>query len=160
MSALPVIVELDLDKAAVANRDELRLMISTLEEKLKDAPQIDLPVKHHFSQGVYAREMEIPDGALLIGKIHKHKTMNTLLRGRVSVISQDGVMHLGAGDLFVSTPGAKRVIYAHEPSSWVCYHGTHETDLEKIENEFIAKDYSEVAELPQNTEETLWLGAR
>jgi hypothetical protein len=146
MSALPVIVELDFEKAELANRDELREMIFKLEETLKQAPQIEMPELNHFSHGVYGRELPIPSGTLLIGKIHKHKTMNVLLRGRVSVLSQDGVKHLSAGDLFVSTPGAKRVIYAHEDSSWLCCHGTFETDLEKIEQEFIAKDYSEISE--------------
>lgn len=144
MSVAPVVIELDFAKAEVANRDELRAMISHFEEILKQAPQIELPLTHHYSHGVYGREMQMPKAAIVVGKIHKHRTMNVITRGHVSVISQDGVMHLFAGDLFVSTPGAKRVIYAHEDSAWTCILGTTETDPDKIEKEFIVSDYSEV----------------
>jgi hypothetical protein len=154
MSALPV-VQLDFEKAATASKEELRVMIAELEETLKQFPEIEMPEKNHFSFGVYGRELPISKGSLLVGKIHKRQTMNVILKGKVSVMSQDGLMHLSAGDLFVSTPGAKRVIFAHEDSSWLCCHGTHETDLEKIEQEFIAKDYSEIS---QGKEESLCLG--
>ena len=147
MENTPVIVELDFDKAELMTRDELREKISAIEEILKNAPQVELPVKHHFSKGVYGREMPIPSGTLLVGKIHKHQTMNVISKGKLSVLSQDGIMHLQAPHTFVSTPGAKRVIYAHEDSVWTCFHGTEETEIEKIESEFIAKDYTEVVAL-------------
>jgi quercetin dioxygenase-like cupin family protein len=159
MSNLPVKVEIDLDKAAVMTRDELREMIARLEDKLKDAPQMEMPVRHHFSHGVYAREMEMTADSLVIGKIHRHRTMNFITKGSMTVISQDGIKHLKVGDFFVSTPGAKRVIVAHEDSAWTCVHGTHETDIEKIEEEFIAKDYSEVVEKLE-CKEALCLGSQ
>jgi hypothetical protein len=47
----------------------------------------------------------------------------------------------------VSPPGVKRLAYAHEESIWATIHGTDETDVDKIEEQFIAKDYSEVEKL-------------
>lgn len=145
----PVVIEMDFEHAVDLPVEQVREMIAQLEELLKTAPQIDLPVNHHFSKGVYGREMPIPKGSLLVGKIHKHQTMNVLSKGELSVLSQDGVMRLKAPHIFVSSPGAKRVIYAHEDSIWTCFHGTHETDLEKIEEEFIAKTYDDVVPLPE-----------
>jgi hypothetical protein len=61
MSALPVIVELDFEKAELANRDELREMIFKLEETLKQAPQIEMPELTSFlSWRLWSREIPIP----------------------------------------------------------------------------------------------------
>jgi hypothetical protein len=143
----PVVVNIDFEKAVSLPIEEVRDMISQLEELLKNAPQIEIPCDHYFSKGVYGREIKVTKGSLLVGKIHKHSTMNVLSAGEVSVLSQDGVMRFTAPHTFVSTPGAKRVIYAHADSVWTCFHGTHETDVEKIEEEFIAKSYDEVVAL-------------
>lgn len=144
---LPVVIEFDFERSLDFSKEEIREMISSLEEKLKDAPQIEIPLKHYFSKGVYGREIEFAKGSLLIGKIHKHQTMNVISKGEVSVFSIDGVIRAKAPHTFVSSPGAKRVIYAHEDSVWTTFHGTHETDLEKIEEEFIAKNYDEVVSI-------------
>lgn len=141
----PVKVEIDFDKAVALPKEEVRKLISELEEKLKNAPQMDLPVKHYFSKGVYGRELIIPKGTLIIGKIHKYQVMNCAV-GDVSVLSIDGVEHIQGMKTFVSSPGAKRVIYAHETTVWTNYIGTEETDPEKIETEFIAKSYDEIVD--------------
>lgn len=143
----PVVVEIDFEKALTYSKEELRNLILALEDKLKDAPQIEIPLTHYFSKGVYGREINFDKGSLLVGKIHKHQTMNVISKGEVSVISVDGVIRAKAPFTFVSSPGAKRVIFAHEDSTWTTFHGTHETDLEKIEEEFIAKNYDEVEEI-------------
>ena len=41
-----------------------------------DTQQAELPPKHSFSPGIYVRELAIPEGTLLIGKIHKHRHVN------------------------------------------------------------------------------------
>jgi hypothetical protein len=39
----------------------------------------------------------------------------------------------------VSKPGIKRAGYAHSDTVWICIHPTDETDLEKLEEHFIAQ---------------------
>lgn len=141
------VIQIDFDKAIDMPKSEIQRLITVLEEHLKTGTQIEIPLKHFFSKGVYGREIVFDKGTLLIGKIHKHQTMNVISKGEVSVLSIDGVMRIKAPHTFVSSPGAKRVIYAHEETVWTTFHGTDETDLEKIENEFIAKNYDEVQEL-------------
>ena len=124
---------------------QVRNWIALLESEMSSLPQLEIPLKHYFSKGVYAREISIKAGSLIVGKIHRHKNMNILTKGYVSVLSTDGVVKLKAPcSPFVASAGVKRVIYAHEDSVWLTIHGTHETDLEKIENEFIAQSYEEV----------------
>lgn len=104
---------------------------------------VELPVKHHFSHGVYARELTIPAGTMLIGKIHKHENLNIVLRGRIAIHCNGEAREFEAGDVIVSPPGTQRAGYALEDTVWMTVHGTDETDLERIEDMFIAKSYDE-----------------
>ncbi len=72
----------------------------------------------------------------------------------MTVFSIEGHLEVQAPFTIVSPPGVKRMAYAHEDSVWTTIHGTHETDLEKIEEHFIIKSYDQLLE----TEEVKCLG--
>lgn len=97
------------------------------------------PVTHHFSQGVYAREILIPKGTVLVGKIHKYQQLNIMSKGDLSVLTEDGIKRVQAPFTIVSPPGTKRIAYAHEDTIWTTIHGTEETDVEKIEALFVVE---------------------
>ena len=144
------LIELD-DKALQdLSKDQIRAFIQNITEKALsgagDTVPIEVPIHHHFSKDVYAREMRVPKGAVIVGKIHKFQNLNILSQGEVSVISIDGVMRVKAPYTFVASPGAQRVFYMHEDTVWTVVHGTDETDVEKIEEKFIAKSYEELGE--------------
>lgn len=122
---------------------ELRDLILKIEDKCRAVDQVEIPIKHHFSKGVYAREIFIPKGTFVVGKIHKHENLNVISKGEISVLSVDGTFRIEAPYTFVSAPGAKRVGYTHEDTIWITFHGTDETDLDKIEEEFICKTYED-----------------
>jgi hypothetical protein len=126
------------------DKEGLRNQIATLETRIKELPQLEIRETHHFSKGVYAREIFIPKGTLLVGKIHRHENLNICSQGDASVLSTDGAARVKAPCTLVSQPGAKRVIYAHEDTVWTTIHGTDLRDLTEIENEFIAKDYGSI----------------
>jgi len=121
-----------------------RASINDLENKLKKMPQVDMPPVHHFSNGVYARELFIPRGTLLIGKIHKYESLNILSQGTILIMTEEGEKMVSAPFHVVSPPGTKRVGFALTDVTWTTIHATEEKDLEKIEDEVIAKDYDEV----------------
>jgi uncharacterized RmlC-like cupin family protein len=111
---------------------------------------LDIPVRHYFSDGVYAREITIPKGALVTGKIHKYQQLNILSSGELSVWIEDGLIkRVKAPFTTVSPPGTKRIAFAHEESTWTTILATNETDPEKIEAYFIAdteREYLEFCE--------------
>lgn len=146
MSALELFQKILPETFTGIERQELRERIRALEAKVRGEPQIDILTTHYFSKNVYARQIFIPKGALVVGKIHKHANMNIVSKGDVSFLSIDGADRVIAPHTFVASPGAKRVIYAHEDTIWTTIHGTHLTDLDKIEEEFIAVDYDQVCE--------------
>ena len=129
---------------------KLRGTIFAIEDFVGKQPQVEFPITHHFSKNIYAREMFIPKGSLLVGKIHKFQNMNIISQGHVSFFSVDGAVHVKAPHSFVASPGVKRVIYAHEDSVWTTIHGTDETDLKRIEAIFIAKSYDEVETITED----------
>ena len=125
--------------------------IMELEKAMMEHPnQVEMELVHHFSKGLYARELKIPAGTLLVGKIHKHKSLNILAQGDISLLTEEGTKRVKAPYTVVSKPGIKRVGYAHEDCTWITVHATEETNLEKIEDEVIAKDYSEVVALTES----------
>jgi hypothetical protein len=94
----------------------------------------NLQLRHQFIPGGYAREMTIPTGFLLVGKIHKHPCFNFVSKGRISVLTEEGVRHIQAPASFVSGAGVKRVGFAHEETVWTTVHITDEVDVETIED--------------------------
>jgi hypothetical protein len=131
-------------------RDEpsLRDKVFAIESAMNAMPQVqvDLEVRHHFSKDVYGRELMIPKGTTLVGKIHKYEQLNILAKGCLSVLVGDEIKRVTAPFIVVSPPGTKRVAYAHEDSVWITVHGTNETDLDRIEERFIAQSEPEYLE--------------
>ena len=102
---------------------------------------------HHFAGGVYGRELFIPKNDLIVSKIHRSKTLNIIAYGKISVISEEGFMAIEAPYVFVSKPYTKRIVIAQEATLWVTAHGTDKTDLGEIEEEVIAKDFTELNQI-------------
>lgn len=109
-----------------------REMVFNLEDEIKQLPQVDCPVTHHFAPGVYAREMLIPKGVTLTGAIHKTEHLSIVSKGRILVTTDEGVKEISAPYTFISKPGAKRAGYAIEETVWTTIHATDETDLDKL----------------------------
>lgn len=115
-----------------------REKVFALEDMMKEQPQLELKVIHHFSYGVYARELHIPSGTLLTGEIHKLENLNILSQGEMSVLVGDEVKRISAPFTVVSPPGTKRIAFAHTNCIWTTIHGTFEKDIDKIKEFFIA----------------------
>ena len=74
------------------------------ERILEDGRSIELEVIHHFAPGMYARELRIPAGVLLTGKIHKTEHLNILAKGRIEISNMGESRQLTAPYTFVSPP--------------------------------------------------------
>lgn len=125
----------------------LREKVMRLEDMLRTFPALPEDVHHHFAPGVYMRELRIPKGAVLTGKIHRTAHLNILAKGDISVLTEHGVKRLVAPCVIQSSAGIKRAGYAHEDTVWFTVHATTETDLEKLEAELIAPSYEALGEI-------------
>jgi hypothetical protein len=121
-----------------------RERIMQLEQAIRELPeQLDLNdlTKHHFAPGIYVRELFIPAGTVLTGKIHRHEIMNILVSGTIRVTTDSGVKELTGMKIYNSPPGMKKAAFAVTDTIWLNIHPTKETDLVKIEEEFIAPSF-------------------
>lgn len=119
-------------------------------------------LKHYFTPKddkygccTYAREMMIPKGTLIIGKIHRHQHLNFISKGRVKVFTEFGEKYLTAPCTFVSEIGLKRAVYAEEDTLWTTVHLTEfekESDLDKIEEEVISPSYEDMGLIASTNE--------
>ena len=130
--SLPAVVQ---EAEPLTTRDKVHI----IEAEMFKHEQLELPVNHHFSQGVYARELFIPKGTLLTGQIHKFEQLNIMSKGEMSVLVDGVIKRVRAPFTVVSPPGTKRIAYAHEDTVWTTVHGTELRDLGEIESHFIAK---------------------
>lgn len=136
----------------------MRDKIFALEDEMRKLPQLEIPVQHHYSNGIYARTIAIPKGALVTGKIHRFRNLNILSKGELSVwIAEDVIERVRAPFITVSPPGTKRVAYAHEDSVWTTILRTDLTDPDEIEQHFIAADEREFSKFIQQRLENLCL---
>lgn len=128
----------------------IRESIGSLEAQIKSMPGALIgdndvcPLKHTFVDGIYVREIFIPKGMLVVGKIHRHAHPNFLIKGDVSVLTEEGPRRIKGPCWMISPAWTKRVVYTHEDTVWTTVHATNETNLERIEEEIIAKTYDEL----------------
>lgn len=124
---------------------EMRDKILELEAWMRTQPQVEIPLKHYFAPGLYLREMRVPKGVTLTGRVHKTEHYCIVLSGKAVVHSEGGHATYQAGDIIHAMPGAKRAIHALEDIVWLNIHHNpgNERDLEKIEEIFTAGDYQE-----------------
>lgn len=103
------------------------------------------PLKHTFSDGIYVREISIPAGVYLTGKIHKHEHPNFLLSGVVDVVTESGRETLIAPMSMISKAGTKRALHTITPCVWITVHvnPTNTQDIVELEKMIIAGSYDE-----------------
>lgn len=114
---------------------------------LPDEVHAELGISHHFSPGVYAREMRAPKGSLVISRIHKVGCISIVSKGDVTILTEEGLKRYSAPATIVSPPGTRRLGYFHEDTVWTAVFATDETDVDKIESEIATDDPNEAPEL-------------
>jgi hypothetical protein len=138
-------------QTVLAAQVEMQNMIDsgTAESMLEDCT-----LKHYFTPkdekygcSTYAREIFLPKGSFVIGKIHRHQHLNFISKGKVKVFTEFGEKHFEAPCTFISEVGLKRAVYAEEDTIWTTVHLTefeNESDLDKIEQEVISPTYDDM----------------
>ncbi len=140
----------------IAKTKDFREGITEFEKRFAQVPGVKIghemdkemcPLKHTFVDGVYVREIFMPKGTLITSKIHKVRHPYFIMKGKCSVLTENGVQEIQAPFSGITKPGTKRLIYVHEDCTWITIHVTKETNLEKIEEQIIAKSFDEIDKL-------------
>lgn len=95
-----------------------RERVDRLEASMLELPQVECPVRHHFAPGIYAREISIPAGTVVVGVVHKTDNLIIVSKGRLQVVTPDGTTEVRAGDTLMCKAGAKNCVLALEDARW------------------------------------------
>ena len=108
----------------------------------------NFPLKHTFADGIYIRQMDMKAGSMVVGAIHNHLHVWFLLTGNLSGATEESVEDFVAPCYVLSTPGAKRVIYAVEDSIFVNIHKNPKNikNIKKLEDEIVSLTFEEYEE--------------
>jgi mannose-6-phosphate isomerase-like protein (cupin superfamily) len=94
---------------------------------------------HHFSDGLYAKQMVIPAGYEACQHAHNYSHLSVLASGRVIVMTDDWKKEFKAPACIEIKAGVYHKIISLEDATWFCVHATEETDAEKIDEVLIAR---------------------
>ena len=106
----------------------------------------DAPLKHWLAPGIYAREIHLAGGTVVVGRVHRHRHFNIISKGKITCYTEFGIEHHEAPASFISEAGTKRVVYTHEDAIWTTIHPNpnDEQDVSKLEDMFTALEYAEL----------------
>lgn len=114
--------------------DEFRHAIDAAVERGELAP-VDTPLTHYHTPDLYARRIVVPAGSIFTTMVHKTDHIAVALRGRITIVDQDGnKFEVAAPDVFITRAGTQRTVVVHEECEWVTVHHCEEQDDEKVKN--------------------------
>lgn len=114
--------------------------VERLQASMLSLPQVTLDTKHHWADGMYCREVLRPKDTTIVGKVHKREHFYIVLSGEVTIVGDGRRERVKAPRIFISAPGTKRAVYAHEDSVCITIHRTDSRDLDVIERELVEDD--------------------
>lgn len=117
---------------AIDRAEPMRSKVHRLEDEINHLPQVDCPIRHYFAPGLYAREIKIPKGTVLVGAVHKTHNLAVLSAGRLQLVTDDGVIEIAAPHTLAVMPGQKNAAVALEDSVWTNFFPVDETDPVKL----------------------------
>lgn len=110
--------------------------VDVLQHVLGECKQVECPIVNRFTPGLYSREILMPRGAFVVGRVHKTEHQFAVLAGLAYVWTPgEGVKLVGPGFCGVTKPGARRIALVLEDFRWVTFHPTTTTDLAQLQKE-------------------------
>jgi quercetin dioxygenase-like cupin family protein len=94
---------------------------------------------HHFSDGLYAKQMVIPAGHVVGSHAHNYSHLSVLAKGDI-VLEVDGVTTDVSGPACIEIKaGCTHRVFAKTDAVWFCIHATEENDVNKIDEVLVTK---------------------
>lgn len=96
---------------------------------------------HHFSDGLYAKEIHVPEGMMVVQHKHTFSHLSVLAKGKVVVVVD------GEEPKVIEAPACLDIkadtnhgIKALTDVVWFCIHATDEKDSSKVDEVIIKKE--------------------
>jgi len=91
-------------------------------------------VHHHFAPGVYVRELVVPKGMIVIGRVHKFDHVFMVIKGSAMVWSSDkkGLTRIDAPLIIQASKGTQKVVKTLSDCIFVTSHSTNGVEDELL----------------------------
>lgn len=114
------------------------------KKSLLDLENIDLNIKHHFSDSIYAKEMCFPEGYIALSHKHTYSHLSVLAEGSCIVTymiegEREHARAYTAPSVIEIKAGIEHQIEAITDVTWLCIHATEEKDVSKIDTVLIER---------------------
>jgi len=116
--------------------------MSNFEQQFKDVEgqwAFDPQTKHNFSDGLYAKEMNMPAGHIAYSHSHPYSHLSILAKGRVILKTKEYNKEYIAPACINIEANTYHQIESLEDCVWFCIHATEEKDCSKIDEVLIGK---------------------
>lgn len=115
--------------------------IEEVEDRLLQHPQVECPVIHRFSPGLYIRELFMPAGTFAIGHHQNFEHFNVMLKGKVLMLNDDGTTSEVVAPVTFTGKQGRKIGVILEDMVWQNIYPNHEneTDVNKLEEKFLTK---------------------
>lgn len=110
--------------------------IERLESHLLGLPQVDIETTHRFAPGLYCREIRVPAGTLMTGRVHRFEHVSVMVSGEMTTLVDGEMRRIAGYHPFIAPAGTKRVGYTHTEVVWLTVHLNPDElrDIEQIES--------------------------
>jgi len=139
--------------SGVMSLQSTRENIERLEREFMKHPQVEIPVTHQHTGGIYAREITIPAGTILTGRIYKEDHFDVMISGDITVSGDDGKKRMQGFHVFKGTRGKKRAGYAHEDTRWITFCSSPEMPEEDYLDYHTVMSFAELKLTDETTEQ-------
>ena len=100
-------------------------------------------VQHHFTEGLYTRQIFMPAGQLIVSKIHNTQHPFVVSKGAATVwtVGREDYQLIEAPYMGITEPGTRRILFIHQDMIWTTFHPDPDNcrDVEQIEERIIIK---------------------
>lgn len=126
-------------------------IIDRIEVLMQENPLHELPIKHYFMDGMYIREIFIPEGCVLTSLIHLTEHPYIVSMGEINIITQDNLMSIKAPYTGKNKAGTRRLGFAVTDTIWSTIHSNPDncTDLSIIEKRLYRPYKNKYLNLPK-----------
>lgn len=123
-------------------------VIKSKAEALVDRKDIDAvnPLRHTFVDGIVVREIYNPPNEFIVTKIHKKEHPFFLLKGDMSILTEEGPKRIMAPYYGITKVGTKRLIYTHDECIFVDVFATNVKTIKELEDEVFTDDFNDLKE--------------
>jgi hypothetical protein len=146
-------MELTKKEQELVKKQDFRNKSMEIEKNILDHPESicgeDLekimPTKSTFADGCYIREIFVPAGQFFTTEIHKKDHPFFLLKGKLSMVSEHGVLNIEAPYHGITKKGTKRLVQIHEDVVFITVHATDKTTVEEVRKDVLAESFDDPA---------------